>query len=347
MSVSRDNNIFLSNTTKTGDTIIAVTPGVDYTFGQNSLSHGTLSYKNAITRYANKSAPNAALSSGAADFGYDNGSLTLLGAASFQQSNTSVAGIGQSFLYRRDVLALDTSAESHLTAKTSVKTGINYNKSEYKTGGLVGSEETGVPLRIYLETSPKVSVFAGVGYRKVTPENGGTSTSKDLDYNIGGRGNFTAKLNGEISLDYRTRSVADKPKENFTGINGSLNYELTPKTTSSLVISNDFSTGALGESLKNSSYALRLAADPAPQWQLGTGLTYRHVEYGQSVFSLNNVSTSVNRVDRLWEGDVQATYLFRTWMTASASYTFRRNQSSLSAAEYSDSILSLILGFRY
>ncbi len=350
LSVSRDNNVFLTSTDKVSDTIIAVTPGVEFRFGQNSLTHGSVSYKNAITRYAGKSAPNVALSNAAADFGYDTGSLTILGNALFQQlnqNNSAVAGLGQSVIYRRDVLAVNSSVESHLTAKTSVKTGINYNKSNYKTGGLIGSQETEVPLKFYLETTPKVSLSAGVGFRRVTPENGGVNSSKDLDYNIGARGSFTAKLSGEFSLDYRTRSVSGNPKENLWGFNGTLNYEVTPKTTSSLAFSNDFNTGARGESLKNSSYALRLSSDLTPQWQLGAGLAFRRIEYGPTVFRLN--IPSVDRTDSLWEGDLQASYLFRSWLSMSANYTLRRNHSSLplSAADYSDSIISLIVGWRY
>jgi len=348
-SVRRDSNVYLTSTNEVSDTIIAVTPGFEFRFGQNSLAHGSVIYKDAFTRYAHKSSDNVALSDGAADFGYDNGSLTVLGNALFQQlnqNNNTTAGLGQNAIYRRDVLGLNTSVESHLTAKTSLMTGLNYDKTEYKTGGLNGSADTSVPLKLYLETTPKVSVSAGVAYRRVIPQDGGPS-GKDLDYNIGARGNFTAKLNGEFSLDYRTRTVGSTPKENLWGFNGNLNYEITPKTTSSLVFTRDFSTGALGESLKNSSYALRLATDPTPQWQLSAGITFRQTEFGPYVFRLNNVLSQLNRNDNSWDVNVQATYLIRSWLSASAGYTLRRNSSTLAAAEYNDNLISLILGWRY
>ena len=349
LSVQRDDNVYLTSTDKVSDTIIALTPGVEFAFGQNSLAHGSLSYKNSLTHYVDKSSPNVALSNAAADFGYDSGSLKVLGNAIFQQLNqndSNVAALGQRTILRRDILGLNSSVESQVTAKTSILTGINYNKSEYKTGGLIGDQETEVPLKFFLETTPKLSMFTGVAYRWVNPINGGAK-GKDLDYNIGARGNFTAKLSGEMSLDYRTRRVGSNPMEKLWGVNGTLNYEVTPKTTSALVISNDFNTGALGESLKNSSYALRFSSDPAPQWQFGAGLTHRRVQYGQSVFRLNNVPTLVDRTDQSWEGDLQGTYLFSSWLSATVNYTLRHNSSSLAAAEYNNSILSLILGWRY
>jgi hypothetical protein len=55
----------------------------------------------------------------------------------------------------------------------------------------------------------------------------------------------------------------------------------------------------------------------------------------------------VNRNDNYWEGNLQATYLFRSWLSATADFTLRNNRSTLPAAVYSDNILSLMLGWRY
>ena len=349
LSIRHDDNVYLASTDKVGDSIIAVTPGVEFRFGQNSLAHGSVNYKSAFTRYANKTAPNVSLGSGIADFGYDSGSLALNAVASFQQinqNNRDVAGLGQKAIYRRDLLSVGTSAEAHITAKTSVKTGLDYSKTEYKTAGLVGSQETEVPLKFYFEATPKVNFSTGFGYRRITPQNG-DERGKDLDYNIGARGNFTAKLNGEFSLDYRTRKVGNNDQEHLWGFNGALNYEITPKTTSTLVFSRDFNTGALGESLINSSYAFRLSTDLTPQWILGAGIIYRQVEYGPTVFRTTTVPTLVNRNDNYWEGNLQATYLFRSWLSVSADVTLRNNHSTLSPAVYSDNLISLMLGWRY
>lgn len=349
LSIRHDDNVYLSSTDKVGDSIIAVTPGVEFRFGQNSLAHGSLNYRNAFTRYVDKTSPNVSLGSGGADFGFNTGTVAVAANGSFQQlnqNNSEVSTLGQKAIFRKDVLTLDAGVESHVTAKTSIKTGANYSKSDYKTPGLTGSQETEIPLKVYYETTPKVSLSAGASYRRVNPQNGG-ATGKDLDYDVGARGNFTAKLSGELSLDYRTRAVGNNPKESLWGFNGTLNYELTPKTTSALVFSRDFSTGALGESLKNSSYSLHLSTEPTPQWQIGGRVSFRQVEYGPAVFSLGNLPALVNRNDDFWQGDLQATYLFRSWFTVTADLSLRNNHSTLPGAQFSNSILSLILGWRY
>ena len=70
LSARHDDNVFWTKTNKVSDTIVSVAPGAEYRFGQNSLAHGGISYAEAFTRYTGKSAPNANLGSGSADFGY-------------------------------------------------------------------------------------------------------------------------------------------------------------------------------------------------------------------------------------------------------------------------------------
>ena len=348
VSARHDNNVYLTNTGEVADTIIAVTPSIEAHFGQNSLSHGSVSYQTAFTRYADKTAPNVSLGSGGADFGYDNGAVAINGNASFQQTNQNsaeVAAIGQKSIFRKDVATATVTAEPHLTAKTSLLTGINYFYYKYKNESLVGSRETEIPFRFYYETTPKVSVSAGVAYRWVKPING-TNDGHDLDYSLGARGNFTEKLKGELSVDYRTRSVGTNPKENLWGLNGALSYEITPKTSSTLVFSRDFRTGAFGESLKNSSYGLRVNTDLTPQWQAGAGINFRKVEYGKTVFKTVS-GVPLVRSDDYWEGNFQVSYLFTSWLNASADYTLRHNQSTLTGAEFSDNLISLTVGVRY
>ena len=352
LSVSHDDNIYLSNLSPVGDTIVAVTPGIAFSFGQNSLAHGSLNYSSAFTHYLNNTSPNVTLGNGAGTFGYDSGTVAIKGDASYQELNQSNndALVTQQAIYRSNVLGLNASVESHLTAKTSVMSGINYNKTKYKTAGLIGSQETEIPLKFYFETTPKVSLSTGFAIRHVNPQNGG-ERGRDLDYNVGARGNFTAKLNGEISADYRTRTVGNNPKENLWGLNGAVHYELTPKTTSSLSILNDFSTSAQGQSLNNSSYNLSLSSDLTPQWQLGANLAYRRTQYGPTLFSPTPnpllIPAQIDRNDKYWAANLQATYLFRSWLSATATYSHRLNNSNLTLAEYADNVLSLMVTWRY
>jgi hypothetical protein len=357
IGVRHDDNIFLTGLNKVADTVINFTPGVMLRFGADSLAHGSLNYDQAFTRYAGKTAPNVSLGAAKGDFGYDNGTLTLAATASFQQLNqnsNATASLGPQ-LFRRDTLAVALNGETELTTKTRIRTGVAMDQTEYKDPGLVGTRQTEIPLKIYLNTTAKTSVSAGATYRVVNPLVTQSSTTSsaayprghDIYYNIGARGSFTPKLTGEFSVGYKTREVGVNPKENLWGFDGSFNYEATTKSSLGLNLSRDFSTGVQGESLTSDRFAFRFTTDPTPQWSFGATLSYLNSTYGPSVFSLANIPVTIIRKDNYWEGSLMASYLFTRWLSASLEYTFHNNHSTQTAAEYSNNVFSFNLGLRY
>ncbi len=350
LGVRHDDNIFLSDTAQVSDTILSLTPGLEFNFGQRSLLHGSLMYKEAITRYTGETAPDANLGFANAEIGYESGRLALaasISARQLYQNNRDVAGLGQGEIYRSDVLNIHTSAESPLTAKTTFSVGANIDRTEYETAGLIGSRNLTMPLKIYFEMTPKVSLSTGFTYGKSTPQGGGMD-SRDLNYNIGARGNFTSKLSGHLSVGYQTRDVGDNPTESLWGFDGSFDYEMTPQISSLLAISRDFGTGADGSSLQTSSYTFELGAAPTPQWSFATGITYRHVTYGPVVFgSTPPPPTTADRNDDYWETHVRATFLPGRWFNTSLEYTLSTNRSTEPGARYTSNVLNLILGLQY
>ncbi len=349
LGIRHDDNIYVTSANKVGDTIFTLAPGVALRFGLQSLAHGSLNYNESFVRYASSGAPNISLGAGGGDFGYDNGSLILAGSAVFQQLNqndNSVAALALRELLRRDLLDLAFSAETEITAKTRLKTGANFDEVQYKTAGLIGTQDTSVPLKVYFETTPKTSVSVGATYRNVKPQGGGPS-GHDIYYNVGARGSFTSKLAGEFSVGYRKRDVGVNPAENLWGFDGNLSYEITPKTSLAILLSRDFSTGALGESLKTNSYSLKLTTDPTPQWSFASSASYQDSSFGPVTFSAVNIPVTTIRKDGYWQGNLTASYIFARWLTLTADYTLRDNRSTLPLAQYSNNILSLMLGLRY
>jgi polysaccharide biosynthesis protein VpsM len=349
VGVRHDDNVFLSDTAKVGDTIYSFTPGIEFRFGQNSLAHGGLNYQHAFSRYAQHTSPSVRLGSGSADFGYDNGVVAALGSATYQQLNqnsTGSAGPGGTTAYRRDISGYDAGLEMHLSAKTSVKAGAQINRTKYKSAGLIGSENTSWPLNFYYQTTPKLDLSTGVTFSQVKPDSVGPR-GRDTFYNVGMRGEITPKLSGNFSAGYRVRKVDTRPNENLVGFNGSFDYELTPKTSLSLAASRDFSVGVQGESLKSGSYSLQLSSTPSQQWQFSSGLTYRTDDYGAAVFDPRNTTPANVRKDNYWVGSFAATYVFSSWLSFTADETYRTNRSSIEAVQFTNNIISLSLNLRY
>ncbi len=344
-----DDNIFLSDAGKVGDTIMTVAPGVEFQYGKNSIAHGSVVYQEAFQKYLGDSVTNATLGTGNADFAYDDGHVTAAAAASFQQlyqNNVDVLTLGTRELVRSDLFGLNGSVESQLGVKLSAKGGADFTWTDYKTPGLVSNQYTDWPIKLYYKATPKVDLSTGLTYGIERPDGGGPN-ARDLFYNVGARGSFTPKLSGEFSVGYQTRAVENNPLQKLLGLDGTLNYELTPKTSSALVFSRQFTASALGQSLENSRYSFSLSTDVTAHWQIGASVTYQDVDYGAAVYTVENQPLLTDRRDKSWEPGLFAGLSYSNWLTATANYTFRNNHSTLSEVDFSDDVLSLMLSFRY
>jgi hypothetical protein len=349
LGVRYDDNIFLSSTDKVKDSVFTLAPGADFQYGENSLAHGSVVYQEAFQRYAENKVGNASLGTGNADFAYDSGATSVKAAAALQQlyqTNVDLLGTGTKELTRSNLMSLDGSLESQLTGKLSGTIGTDFNWTDYQTQGLVSTETTSVPVKLYFKSTPKVDLSAGVTYAIDNPKGGGP-TGRDFFYNVGARGSFTPKLSGEFSVGYQIRAVADNPQQRLLAFNGTLNYDIAPKTTSALVFSRQFSTSALGESLVNSNYSFSVSNDLTSRWQAGGSITYRDTDYGPAVFTVQNHPVSSDRRDKDWEAGLFTSLSYSKWLTATANYAFRTNHSTISPADFSDDILSLTFTFRY
>lgn len=351
LNVRHDDNVYLGPSNEVGDTIYSATPGLALSFGQKSLAHGSLAGSEAFTRYAHDTSPNVNLGSIVGDFGYDNGSTAVGAAVSFHQldeNSSTVAAAAADTIYRRDETRAHVGVESHLTGRTSVGIAGELSNTHYRTAGLVSSRTLSVPFNIYYETTPKVSLSTGVTYEKVSPQGDNSGPSgNNLYYNVGLRGNLTPKLTANVSTGYRVLEVVDNPREHLWGFDGTLNYEMTEKSSLSFVASRNFNPGPHGESLKDSHYDLKFLTDPSAQWEFVAGVSYHTVEFGPTVFANSLGTGNLFRSDRYWQGDLVASYLFSSWLSFSLDYTRRNNNSNFSAAEFSDNIISLTIGLRY
>ncbi len=349
ISVRHDDNIFLATTNKVGDTIVTATPGVGMHWGQNSLAHGGLDYKESFVRYTGKTAPNVSLGTAAGSFAYDDGGTNFGLGANYQQlyqSNADVLAAGLSELIRTNIFDANTSFGTELGTKMGMSAGAALTDTKYKTGGLIGNRNTGVPLNLFYKITPKTDLSLGYTYGTQRPDDGGAS-SKDNYFNLGARGEFTPKLSGTFSLGYQTRKVADNPADKIFAFNGAFKYELTPKTGATLTLTRNFNASALGATTTNSVYRLDFNTDLSSQWQLGAGLAYLDNDYGQGVFRADSSNVAALRTDKTWQANLIATYIYSQWLWGSLSYSLNNNRSTLPGLDFSSNVVNLTLGLRY
>jgi hypothetical protein len=348
INVSHDSNLYLQPKDEVSETIASLRPGVEFTFGQKSLAHGSLGYGMAFTRY-DKSGTSSNLNNASADFGYSGG-RTQLGAkltfAQTEQGTRDLASVAGQNLLRRDTGAYSASAETSVWTKTSVEVGANGGWTRYKQAGVIGDKNLTLPVKVYVDITPKLAVSAGFSYEQTTPQGAGPKGRGNF-YNVGLRGSISEKLSSNFSIGYRNRSVGDAQSESSLGFDGSFGLQLSAKTSLNLALSRNFSTSPAGESLKNTSLSLFLSSAPTLNWQFAGGLSFRGVDYGQRVFVERPVLTPNDRADKFLQFNLSATYLFTSWMNATVSWAASQNRSNLADAEFEGSILSAMLGFRY
>lgn len=365
-SAQANDNVFLTNTQKKRDTMLSVTPGLEYEFGQTSLAKGSLAVHESFTRYADNSAPSAHLANAAGSFAYpgDRLSVTLSGAyQQLYQNNADYTVAGEKQLLRTDLLNFGSTFEAPLTAKISGQIGAAYSQTKYKTDALIGNKSLSLPLAFFFQVAPKLDLSTGFTYSSTKPDKDGPE-AKDLYYNVGARGSFTSKLTGNFSVGYRRRQVDEfaksatvtlpSTKDSLLGFDGSFNYQATEKTTAVLSLSRNFGSSALGQSTKGSSYGLALSNHMTPQLVLSAKASYRTTDYGEASFNPNPTqAASASRKDSGWENSLSASYAFTNWFTMAADYTFRNNRSTydstvnLPVPDYNNNVISLTIGLQY
>lgn len=395
LSVQRNDNVFLTSTNpiittasnnttntvipkKVADTILSATPGIELSYGQHSLSSGSLALHESIAHYTGHSSPDAHTPSLAGELAYAGDRVKTAISGSYQQSfqqnnadltaagkqnNADLTAAGVTKPVRTDALSFGGRMDSDFTGKLGGDLGVDYSSLEYKDSILTGNKVVTIPANLLYKLDSLVSLSTGLSYGRTTPTGTGP-TSTDMYYNVGAQGEFTPKLHGNFSIGYRTRRVpvtvpntdTTKPattetsKEGSLGFDGKFTYQATDKTSANLSLSQNFGSSALGQSTKTTSYAFQLANTFSSQFSLSASTQYRRTNIGLPVFAPLTDATKQfvsQRVDNGWENSLQATYLFTNWLTMVGNYTFRNNRSNQDTADYDNNVFSLTLGLQY
>lgn len=340
-----DNILLGPNGTELEDTIFTFVPGFDLQFGKDSLLKGSITGTATLTAYSDYNNLNNQLLAIGSQATYQSGAVTLSGNLSFKeldQATVDVVPAGR--LIERHVTDAGINGEIEASEKISVGSGVAFNKVDYKEAGFVDQEEYTVPVNVYYELTPKVDISAGVTYKNTKLDStfvaAGNATEYDaFYYNVGARGNFTAKLSGAFSVGYNTREANIGPDDDGSfGADASLTYAYSEKTQLTLSLARNYSNGtAGGDSYENSQVSIGASSALTADWTVNAGFTYRQLDY-----------QNISRTDDYIEATLGASYAINAHLTASASYIYREQFSDLGAAsEFSNNVFSVSISARY
>lgn len=336
-----DNITYVSNG-ELKDEVFEVTPGAEITFGKNSLAKGSLAFFERITSYSDNSDLNSNLSNLIFNSKYDGARLQLGADASFRELNQNSRDVrNAATLVRRDVYAAGLDSEYALTEKSKIGLGGKYGRTQYKTSGFFDQKNYTVPANYYFAITEKVDLSAGVQYRKndvndLTP--GVNSDSEDYYFNVGARGEFTAKLSGKFNVGYLVRNpdAANVDDESSIGVNAGLSYAYSPKTTFTLDLSNDFETGSDARGTETSTITVGANTSLTAAWSVGATVGYSKIDY-----------LTGSRQDDYLVGGISATYVYNEHVNFEAGYSINDNSSDAAGAEFTANVFRLAANFRY
>jgi len=331
VGIRADDNIFLSPNA-TSDVIFDITPGAQLTFGKDAQLKGALTLVDDFSNYSSNSKLNTDLFSGDFAADYSDGKLKLDFSTGFHELNQNTADIHG--LTRRDVSSATAKGETEVSQITSVSAGLLYTHTHYKRTGYGDSDDYTVPLNFYYKWTPKVDLSAGYQYRYYQIPRALGLDSTDNYFNVGARGEFTPKLNGQFTVGLTQRQFSHAPDETMLGLDAHLTYAYSEKTSVQFGASSAPDTAPQGQQEKNTSLNVAVTTDISDQWKVNASVSWRAIDY-------------LTRTDHFVEGSVGATYIINTYVNLVGAYTYRNNMSVLSGSEFTENVFSIAANLRY
>lgn len=333
-SVKVDDNIYLlTSGNEKDDMVFSFAPGVDFVFGKNSATSGNIYYRHEFLRYSDFSQQDTSLANVGANALYSNGKSKVdLGASYAETAQNEISTPGA--IVPMDMTNVRALGEFAATEKTSIGTGIRYEKKDYKISGAYrDSDIWTIPADVYFEYSPKLQ--ASLGYRFRDTNLGGTGVdSQDHFFNVGARGEFTPKLSGQVRVGFVQRSFDNDRDDSDFGAEANLSYAASPKTTLVFGASNDYGSSAIGDSTSTLSFNFGADTRLDEQWSWNLNLAMRSIEYSA-------------RSDDFFQGDLGFVYTYNVNLKFMGGVTIRKQSSDLASSEFDNSVFSLAANIRY
>jgi hypothetical protein len=329
-----DNLSLAPDALKQDDVIFEFTPGFELIYGKKGNFKTRLNVFEQFVRYTDLSNLNSELFNALLDSSFTGAKLTVGAKAGLQQLNQNTRAVAGAVVVRRDITTANISSEYALTEKTKVGVGYNYDQTSYRSAALADNQSYSIPVNYYYGISPKVDLSAGFVYRQ-TNVAGTLQDTKDLNYNLGARGEFTAKLSGHFDVGYTMRNKTALSDDSMMSLNSGLSYEYSPKTQFTLDLRKDFDTSALGASQETASITLGAKTKLNEALALSSSLQYERINFDGG------------RDDDFYAVNLGLDYTVNKHVSLFATYSYQNNSSSVAFAEFQANVISVSVNFRY
>jgi len=222
---------------------------------------------------------------------------------------------------------------------TSATSYLRRSYSQSQGQGLVNYSDVSEGVDLYYVYTSKLDLLGGYRIRVANTSNEGRSV--DHWFSVGATGGLFSKMTGTLRFGYQIRDLSGTGSGEYNQFNvaGSVAWPITRKVQLALSVNRDFNTIATGASVDSSSAALHATYNYS-----------RKVEFDGSVSAgVNDFLTpnTTGRHDTFFSWDAGFQYHMNEHFQLRAAYTFIKNWSSFTRADYDSQGFSLNVSSRY
>jgi hypothetical protein len=234
------------------------------------------------------------------------------------------------------MISVGANAELAMTAKTRLGVGPNFNRVEFAQIGFTDSNIFTVPVDLYYGITPKTDLSVGYAYTHTTTADGsGDSTGNFV--NVGARGQFTEKLSGQVRVGVTENRPKAGQSVSQLGVESTLNYAFSPRTTFSLYANNGFAPSAAGNQTEVFSTGLSGNFQLSQAWSASiTG-----------GLSATKYLIIPSRTDHFYDVSASLNYIVTSYLNLQASYLYRKNVSNIQSVTFDDNLATLTAACRF
>lgn len=356
-SVAYNDNIYLSDTNEDADTIFTISPGLEFTNGDEARSKFSLRFVENILFYMDETDNNRALEN--IDFTFTHGGegqklkLTVAGgfhhnqSASARDSYTKGTMTRSYNYYGKGILSYKVGE------KTSLRSGLNWSGTTYQNSEAKyyynDRQQYSIPLYLYYAVTEKLNAGLSAEYRYVDLATSGRNrelgktagTEQVWFFGLSAEGNAWEKLslNGRIGVttsDYSDRTIDNLDGRDTLGMSITADYQATEKLSTALTLNRDFELGSAGEGIIATGATLSANYRIDDFWSANASLGYRLDDYQSSA-----------REDDIYKMTVGASYAINEWASAYANYSLAIDESNQEGSDYTNNIVTVGISLRY
>lgn len=203
---------------------------------------------------------------------------------------------------------------------------------------LVDYTDVSEAVDLYYKYTSKLDLLAG--YRIRVSETSVDGRTIDHWFNLGATGEIYSKLSGTLRFGYQFRDITQSGGEKFEHFNaqGSVNWPITRKILLTFQLGRDFNTIATGGSVDSTSVALTAGYVYSRRTEINATLSAGRNDFLQE---------STPRVDNFTSLEAGIRYRLTDNLQMGANFTFLKNNSTFSQADYDSHGVTLDISGRY